>query len=94
MTPVAKVQMLVGLSSPTRYYEPGDIYECDEAEAARLIGARYAVPAAERKIERAVANPATEKRHPLDHDGDGKPGGSPKGAQSTRAKGRAKKDAE
>jgi hypothetical protein len=25
--------------------------------------------------------------HPLDHDGDGKPGGSLKGAQSTRAKG-------
>lgn len=33
--------------------------------------------------------------HPLDHDGDGHPGGSPKGAQSTRAKGaRARKTKE
>lgn len=30
------------------------------------------------------------KPHPLDHDGDGKPGGSPKGANATRSRGRAK----
>lgn len=36
------------------------------------------------------ASPGVDARDvgPLDHDGDGKPGGSPKGAQSTRAKGR------
>ena len=54
--------MLVGLSGPTTYYEPGDIYECDEAEAVRLIGARYAVPFVEDRIERAIAAPAPEKR--------------------------------
>lgn len=54
--------MLVGLSGPTTYYEPGDLYECDEAEAVRLIGARYAVPWIEDKIERAVARPVTETR--------------------------------
>lgn len=79
--------MLVGLSGPTAYYEPGDAYECDEAEAARLIGARYAVP----WIEKAVDVRPIEMRSALDHDGDGRPGGSLKGAQSTRAKGKAKK---
>jgi len=94
VTPVAKVRMLVGLSGPTKYYEPGDIYECDESEAARLIGARYAVPDTGRAFERAVAEPATETRGALDHDGDGNPGGSLKGDKSTRAKGRAKKEAD
>jgi hypothetical protein len=34
---------------------------------------------------------APAKADPFDHDGDGKPGGSLKGAQSTRAKGAAKR---
>lgn len=54
--------MLVGLSGPTEYYEPGDIYECDDSEAARLICARFAVPDVEPKIERAVAAPVAETR--------------------------------
>lgn len=54
--------MLVGLSGPTKYYEPGDIYECDDAEAARLICARYAIPVVETKVERAVAKPIVETR--------------------------------
>ena len=54
--------MLVGLSGPTKYYEPGDVYECDEAEAARLIGARYAIPIVEARIERAVSKPIVETR--------------------------------
>ncbi len=59
--------MLVGLSGPTAYYEPGSAYECDEAEAARLIGARFAVPWTDGgmvpgPIERAVAAPAQERR--------------------------------
>jgi len=37
-------------------------------------------------VERAKALPFL-KVDPLDHDGDGKPGGSLKGAQSTRSKG-------
>lgn len=82
--------MLVGLSGPTFSLQPGDIYECDEAEATRLHSARYAVPYVEDRIERAVDAPIVETRDPLDHDGDGRPGGSLKGAQSTRAKGRRK----
>jgi hypothetical protein len=47
--------MLVGLSGPAAFYDVGDIYECDSSEAARLIGARFAVPFVEDGIERAVA---------------------------------------
>jgi hypothetical protein len=54
--------MLVGLSGPTAFYEPGDVYECDSSEAARLIGARYAIPFIEDQIERAVDAPIIEKR--------------------------------
>lgn len=50
--------MLVGLSGPTAYFEPGDPYECDEAEAARLIGARFAVP----WIETTSLTPVAETR--------------------------------
>jgi hypothetical protein len=83
--------LLVGLSGPTFNLQPGDIYECDEAEATRLHSARYAIPYEEDRIERAVAAPAPERRDPLDHDGDGRRGGSLRGAQSTRAKGARKK---
>lgn len=86
-----KVRLLVGLSGPTFNLQPGDIYECDEAEATRLHSARYAIPYEEDRIERAVAAPAPERRSPLDHDGDGRKGGSLRGAQSTRAKGARKK---
>ena len=53
--------MLVGLSGPTFYIAPGEPYECDESEAARLIGARYALPWVD-GIERAVASPVVETR--------------------------------
>lgn len=87
-----KVRLLVGLSGPAFNLQPGDIYECDEAEATRLHSARYAVPFDEARIERAVdAPPAVETRDALDHDGDGRKGGSLKGAASTRAKGARKK---
>jgi len=86
-----KVRLLVGLSGPTFNLQPGDIYECDEAEATRLHSARYAIPYEEDRIERAVVAPAPERRDPLDHDGDGRKGGSLRGAQSTRAKGARKK---
>lgn len=57
-----KVKMLVGLSGPTGFYDVGDIYECDDSEAHRLICARYAVPWAEPEIERAIAVPPRETR--------------------------------
>ena len=88
-----KVRLLVGLSGPTFNLQPGDIYECDEAEATRLHSARYAIPYEEDRIERAVAAPAPERRSPLDHDGDGVPGGSKRGAESTASKGAARRRA-
>lgn len=54
--------MLVGLSGPAGFFDVGDIYECDSSEAARLIGARFAVPFIEDNVERAVAAPAPERR--------------------------------
>ncbi len=61
MTPMTKVRMLVGLSGPTFYVEPGQAYECDDSEAARLICARYALPWTD-EIETAVIEPAAETR--------------------------------
>lgn len=82
-----KVRMLVDLSGPSFYHEAGSIYECDDAEATRLISARYALPYIEDKTERAVAAPIIETRDPLDHDGDGKRGGSlPKARRAPRKK--------
>lgn len=57
-----KVKLLVGLSGPTLTYDPGDDYECSDAEAARLIDAGFAVPLAAPKIERAVKAPVRETR--------------------------------
>lgn len=53
--------MLVGLSGPTFYIEPGEPYECDDSEAARLIGARYALPW-EDEIETTAVKPVVETR--------------------------------
>lgn len=36
------VRMLVCLSGPTLLRNPGDVYECDDDEAVRLIRAGYA----------------------------------------------------
>lgn len=54
--------MLVGLSGPTMLLEPGDERDFPQDEAIRLIGAGYAVPVAERQIERAVVDPIVETR--------------------------------
>lgn len=43
---------------------------------------------------RASPGVGVEEVDPLDHDGDGKRGGSPKGEQSTRAKGARRKASE
>lgn len=76
-----KLKMLVGLSGPTFTLEPGDLYDCqDDGEATRLMSARYAVPWVEEAVETAtVATPAVETRaprDPLDHDNNGRKGGS------------------
>lgn len=67
-----KVKLLVGLSGPTFTLNPGDIYECDDSEATRLICARYAVEttastqvkevAVPAPVETATIKPVAEKR--------------------------------
>ncbi|MDX0318922.1 hypothetical protein [Sinorhizobium meliloti] len=57
-----KIRMLVGLAGNEYALSPGDEREFPDKEAIRLIDAGYAVPVAEEKTERAVAQPATEKR--------------------------------
>jgi hypothetical protein len=56
------VRMLVGLSGPAFCLEPGDEYEFPQGEAVRLVSAGIAVPVSGEVIERAVAEPAPEKR--------------------------------
>lgn len=48
------VKMLVSMGGPAGTYGPGDTYECQADEAARLIAAGYAEPIPTAKIERAV----------------------------------------
>ena len=48
-----KVLLKVGLSGPAGAWSPGDEYECEAREAARLIEAGFAEPVAPR-MERAV----------------------------------------
>lgn len=56
------IRMLVGLAGNEYSLAPGDEREFADAEAIRLIDAGYAVPVAEVKTERAVAQPAPERR--------------------------------
>lgn len=37
-----KVKLLVSLSGANGAFDPGDLYECDKAEAGRLIEAGFA----------------------------------------------------
>lgn len=57
-----KIKMLVGLSGNEYSLSPGDEREFPDNEAIRLVEAGYAVPVAEEKTERAVAQPAVERR--------------------------------
>ncbi|RVH74272.1 hypothetical protein [Sinorhizobium meliloti] len=57
-----KIKMLVSLAGNEYSLSPGDERDFTQAEAIRLIDAGFAVPVAEEKTERAVAQPATEKR--------------------------------
>lgn len=57
-----KIKMLVSLAGNEYSLSPGDERDFTQAEAIRLIDAGFAVPVAEAKTERAVAQPATEKR--------------------------------
>lgn len=57
-----KVKVLVSMAGKGFALEPGDPYDCGEAEAKRLMDAGYAVPWAEKKVERAVRRVPAEKR--------------------------------
>lgn len=48
-----KVKMLVSIAGPRFCVEPGGIYQCGDAEGARLIAAGFATPWS-KKIERTV----------------------------------------
>lgn len=79
-----RVRMLVGLSGPAYSLSGGDEREFPRDEAVRLIDAGYAVPVSQSPVETATKPPAPEARHPLDHDGDGRKGGSLPKAQRGR----------
>ena len=56
------VEMLVGLSGPAYTLDPGHRREFPRDEAVRLIEAGYAIPVAERQIERTIDDPVIERR--------------------------------
>ncbi len=58
-----KIKMLVSLAGADFCLSPQEETErFDATEAGRLIEAGFAVPVAEKKVERAVKQPAPEKR--------------------------------
>lgn len=56
------IRMLTGLSGPAYNLAPGDEREFEDAEAKRLVGAGFAVPAPKAKRETATKKPADETR--------------------------------
>lgn len=54
-----KVRLLVGLSNGK---QAGDVLECSEDEAGRMIASRFALPFTEDKTERAVKADPVETR--------------------------------
>jgi len=57
-----EIRMTVGLAGNEYSLSPGDQRDFPDGEAIRLIESGYAVPVAEVKVERAVAQPSPEKR--------------------------------
>ncbi|MBZ9808135.1 hypothetical protein [Mesorhizobium sp. ESP-6-2] len=57
-----KIRMLVGLSGNAYSLGPGDERDFPDAEALRLVAAEFAVPVADARVERAVADRAPERR--------------------------------
>lgn len=56
------IEMLVGLSGPAYTLDPGERREFPQDEAVRLVEAGYAIPVAERQIERTIVDPVVETR--------------------------------
>ena len=57
-----KIQMTVGLEGLELSLQAGDIYDTDDAEAIRLIDAGFAIPFADKAIERMVKRRPAETR--------------------------------
>jgi hypothetical protein len=74
------------VSQPFLGVEDGEIYPREFAEGDPVTGDLAAVAVREKW--------AKVQGHPLDHDGDGKPGGSPAGENATRRRGRKPKGEE
>lgn len=97
--------MLFKALKPTKYRTrrllPGDVFEIEDNRDGRLWSALLLAKrhvAVHREPGKIAAPPvellAKVASDPLDHDGDGKPGGSLSGPNSTVARGRRKKLAE
>jgi hypothetical protein len=56
-----KLKLLVGLSDGSNI---GDIIECGADEAGRMIASRFALPYADKPVERAVMPAPVEVRSP------------------------------
>jgi len=56
------VELTVGLSGCEYSLGPGDRRDFPSDEAVRLIEAGYAIPVADKEIERAVSVPVFERR--------------------------------
>jgi hypothetical protein len=56
------IEMTTGLSGPAFTLDPGDRRDFPQDEALRLVAAGYAIPVAEKAIERAINEPVTERR--------------------------------
>lgn len=59
---VAKVKMTTCLASADHVWNIGDTYECDDAEAKRMIAAGFADPIVEKRVEKRPAKAAVESR--------------------------------
>ena len=57
-----KVKMLTGMAGHDLSLAPGDVYDCDDEEGARLIEAGHAVPDDAKTTERAVKKGPAETR--------------------------------
>jgi hypothetical protein len=57
-----RIKYLAGFAGNDFVIEAGEVRECEDAEAERLIDAGFAIPVADEAMERAVATPAEKRR--------------------------------
>lgn len=59
-----KVKLLTSMAGIMHSHNAGDVIDCNEAEAKRLIERNQAEPVADRGVETAVKKPRTRKAAP------------------------------